>query len=124
MVQEWFVPHNKIFLFIAIVAGLADVAYILGHKILCTNRGVIVSWVLYAVCFVLIVKYQSKPEEPKPHITLVLVGTTDFPSLNLPLTNSFLFSDDPEVITIRTNGGLVLAPIPTVQSKCSLCFVR
>jgi hypothetical protein len=61
MIHEFVFDIHKVFLFIAIVFGLADAVYALAHKILKGWAWLILCWGLYAVCIFAIFKNEAQP---------------------------------------------------------------
>ena len=73
MIQEWVIPHDKIFLFVAIVFGLADVFYLVLHRFLPRKHWIIIiGWTVYAGVVFLIAKNPSelKKIEVEPLVTV------------------------------------------------------
>jgi hypothetical protein len=67
MIQEYILPDNQIFLFIAIVTGLAGVFYLLAHKTLPHRMYFIVTcWVIYVLCIWSIFTHSYKPATENP----------------------------------------------------------
>jgi len=84
MIQEYILPHNKLFLFLAIVCGLADVFYLFGHKILPGNRILVaLNWAGFCLCIWLIYRNPGKSVEGniapvvEPDVTLESLGVVN-----------------------------------------------
>jgi hypothetical protein len=111
MIQEWILPSNRIFLFIAIVLGLADVFYLILHKFLHHNRTVIVfGWIVFAVIVVII----HRPRPPGRGVDLYFALAGQHGGLPLALTNDlfkFQMNADPywtKPINVR---GVIMIPL-------------
>jgi hypothetical protein len=60
MIHEFVFDSHKIFLFIAIIFGLAEAFYVLAHKILIKSGWIALSWMLYLICLIAIFRNESE----------------------------------------------------------------
>jgi hypothetical protein len=118
MIQEWVLPHNRIFLFIAILFGLADIFYLVLHKFLPRNRFlVILGWTMFFALMFYITKHEDR--DRKPLLKLIIVSAQPTNPL-LALTNDFLVW---AVEPYDTNAhGCVVVPTPKGQSNVIVAF--
>jgi hypothetical protein len=67
-IQEWVIPHDKVFLFITVVCFVADVFYIVIHKFLPHKRALcVLGWIIYFCCVYLIYKNSAEKNTAKTH---------------------------------------------------------
>jgi hypothetical protein len=105
MIHEFVFDTHKIFLFTAIVFGLADAFYVLAHKIFTKLVMAIICWVIFGFCVFLIFKNEALPETKSlPHLTLE-IGTSEDPNVLIPITNELGIPDNLESLVIPVNSG-------------------
>jgi hypothetical protein len=66
MVSEFVKDAHKSLLFVAIIFGLAEAAYVLGHKILRNRIGEAFCWAVYVICILMIYRNREVLALPVP----------------------------------------------------------
>ncbi len=115
MIQEWWLPHNKIFLLIAIICGLADVFYVLANKFLPSRLYFAIPlWVVFLGMVIFVARHQgiapvaipvlapAEPEFPGFDVNITRY-TVDFPSM-APISFTPKDLETPKVLDGFVNG--------------------
>jgi hypothetical protein len=105
MIQEYVLPHNKFFLFLAIVCGLADVFYLFVHKILPNNLFLIVlSWAMYLVCIWLIYRNPTEinPAAPNSIAPPVVTLSTADGIMDADFSSNDVVNGDQKFLRLQT----------------------
>jgi hypothetical protein len=89
------------------------------------NKFFVITSVLTVITFVAWLVSPLIPERPKPypHFRLILKSTTEWPNLNLELTNASLFSKEGQVLSTMDFVGYLIIPAEPGQTNESLSFI-